>query len=151
MLRGCLGDASYGVALVGLLPPSWMGAGQVDSIHQGLEGPSAAIATACSAEMFEDRGCKVTSYTERNQVPEKLMDGTYVEGLCAWGCCVTNGSLKIEKEKNLQGMQRILSVLQVLGGCKMGHGGRSKPTTSQEAQWVMMPKNDKHEFLNNIE
>ena len=27
---------------------------------------------------------QVTSYTERSQVPEKLMDGTYVEGLCAW-------------------------------------------------------------------
>ena len=27
---------------------------------------------------------KVTSYTERNHVPERLMDGTYVEGLCAY-------------------------------------------------------------------
>ena len=42
-----------------------------------------------------DFGCdifpQVTSYTERSQVPEKLMDGTYVEGLCSW---LASGSLE---------------------------------------------------------
>ena len=60
--------------------------------------------------MFKFGGAaEVTSYTERSQVPEKLMDGTYVEGLCAFF-------------DNAQAFP-MRSFLQVSGRSKMGYGG----------------------------
>lgn len=74
----------------GFLPPSWMGSWQIHPLHQGevvcfhifLSPHEGYMIHALNAMV--PWWLKVTSYTERNHVPERLMDGTYVEGLCAY-------------------------------------------------------------------